>query len=691
MPTPACTPGQGWGYNEPCSSCNVVASSVRLLYWPVTVSDQDACGGGSTAPPIGPSTAVFEGVTVTSPTVYLSFDVLAAGTAHYGHLTACGATHTNVLLPVEPTAISSFRGQLAPFGDLERWDIYDDWVTTYPVNFADFNYRTLSNNMSYPLVPKDAYQGQNTCRSNNKVVGCSTINQDYIPMIAFQDMSYEFLKVDANWGNCSWDLLAVSDPPIPLTTAQALLPTPVSTAAEVTSTELSTSNPASPGTTASPDIGTKTSYAVSTDPTPTSTADSVASDPTGASQPESSSATDLAGVIASIVASQSSADSTSQSSEPGAPSTPTISSTASLEAASDPTASSSTSSSGRSDAGPGSNIGQTDPEAPSDQFSSTSTADDPESIHTGVAVVTNSASQQISIVPIVGSTGLFSVVGQDIPATTISAGGAAATAGDVEVSVPASGDGANVVARPTGDSQTWSTVAVFSSADSTPLVTHAVVTLPGLAEPVTASAVASGVFVIPMSGASEKVTFTANGEATAINGVAVSAGDSIIKVGSSTVSLSTAAIETGLVLTKSNFPGSASEITAIMVSTGVFVLLAAKGQSSTTISIGGTGVTVDNAVVSAVETGLVEIVGSTTKATLTADRTMLVPTSEATGLGGYIISGLGGGTDSQDSGTEGPSANSTSTGDLFDGAGARAESMASFSLAVAIVVALVLM
>lgn len=165
MTMPYCSEWQGFGtWSNPCSQCFVSASTVRLLYWPVTVANQNPCGNDSTISPTGPSTTIFEGSVVTSPYAYLSFDTLSAfGTGYV----PCGATHTNVLVPVKPDQISSFRGPAAWEGSNDP----NNHPPPYPFNYADLNYRTLNNSQSYPLVPKEAYEGQQQCYPGN----CSTI------------------------------------------------------------------------------------------------------------------------------------------------------------------------------------------------------------------------------------------------------------------------------------------------------------------------------------------------------------------------------------------------------------------------------------------------------------------------------------------------------------------------------------
>lgn len=66
-----------------CGDCTFVPTHVQLLYWPVTTTNGDLClGNGSTITQtptgIGPNTAVVNGTTLTSPTVNMAYDTLAA-------------------------------------------------------------------------------------------------------------------------------------------------------------------------------------------------------------------------------------------------------------------------------------------------------------------------------------------------------------------------------------------------------------------------------------------------------------------------------------------------------------------------------------------------------------------------------------------------------------------------------------
>lgn len=236
------------------------------------------------------------------------------------------------------------------------------------------------------------------------------------------------------------------------------------------------------------------------------------------------------------------------------------------------------------------------------------------------------------------------------PAITLSVGGSPANVGGVALSA---GSGGIVI----GGSTTVVPSAVGGGGGSgpAPLATEAIFTLTasadGVSQIVTASQISPGVFVIPASGSSPAVTLSVGGQASTVDGVVLSAGSNGIVVGgSTTIAPSTVALEEGAVLTLSGSDGPDTH-TAVEVRNGVFVIPNTTGGKDITLSVGGSAITIDGTVISAAETGLV--VGGKSTVPVNA---FAVPTSETTGLGGYIVSGLG--------------ASGTGT-QQFDGAGSR--------------------
>ena len=126
--------------------CAVDKATVQLLYWPVARQTSDLCNGNASlatmTPTISgkPNTAVYEGTTLTSPTVYIALD----GT---WRVTSSGSTideHSLLILPQKPTDVSSVCA------------ISGGGYNTYAVNYADFA----------GDVPASAYRCQPRCNTN---------------------------------------------------------------------------------------------------------------------------------------------------------------------------------------------------------------------------------------------------------------------------------------------------------------------------------------------------------------------------------------------------------------------------------------------------------------------------------------------------------------------------------------------
>ena len=103
-----------------CGSCTFEPSHVQLLYWPVTTTNGDLClrnGSTITQTPtgIGPNTAVVNGTTFTSPTVYMAYDTLAAK----NFCGKVGNIHTNGIIALNPTDVSSMPASGIPGGGLK--------------------------------------------------------------------------------------------------------------------------------------------------------------------------------------------------------------------------------------------------------------------------------------------------------------------------------------------------------------------------------------------------------------------------------------------------------------------------------------------------------------------------------------------------------------------------------------------
>ncbi|KAK3074132.1 hypothetical protein LTR53_003662 [Teratosphaeriaceae sp. CCFEE 6253] len=141
------------GATPTCSVCQIVAASARVMYWEVKTvpGSGDLCNRTAetvTARPTGPPRSVItNGITITSPTVGISFGGLS-------RMDGCGTTVANTIVLANPEEIATVRG-------------YHAFFSHWQFNFADLNYICASNASSnipmdarddcYQAVPADVY------------------------------------------------------------------------------------------------------------------------------------------------------------------------------------------------------------------------------------------------------------------------------------------------------------------------------------------------------------------------------------------------------------------------------------------------------------------------------------------------------------------------------------------------------
>ena len=143
------------------------ARYATLLYWPVQTVSGDFCAQNGTViaqptSPPEPNKAVVDGITMTSPTNYISFDnIYADRTSKVGfrqaHRQCGGPAKENVVLPITE---SFYSGNYA--GD-QSWSF----------NFADLN-----------TVPAEAYSRQSKCAYEpESCTGAIAVQAEYTPII----------------------------------------------------------------------------------------------------------------------------------------------------------------------------------------------------------------------------------------------------------------------------------------------------------------------------------------------------------------------------------------------------------------------------------------------------------------------------------------------------------------------------
>jgi hypothetical protein len=186
---PGCTVG--------CQSCQINGGTVKLLYWPPESSTwvnglYSAITGSSTEI----STLVTLGKTLTSPTVYVSFDSLYARDS----CSAFGKTYYNEIVAITNAAtLSSIFG----FSRENRLG------ATASFNFTD---------LYVTPVPEQIYQSQPRCAYSFYLLGggpqwngwvCPRL-YPYEPILAIPT---EVRTLDPDWINCIGSINGVYDPP----------------------------------------------------------------------------------------------------------------------------------------------------------------------------------------------------------------------------------------------------------------------------------------------------------------------------------------------------------------------------------------------------------------------------------------------------------------------------------------------
>lgn len=607
---PYCNQWAGWGrLQDVCDTCSVVANEVQLLYWPVEVKNQGVCSNntGTTitgTPSIAgqPNTVIWgNGTTLTSPSVYLSFkEVWAQGTSWYPNGNGqglCGSTARNVLVPVDPGAITSYGGAEGGLGgwvmtgtDGEMIEHPVSSVSTGPVNYAHMNYHTLNNSFSYPLVPVEAYQGMSECwiwttDTASFQKSCSTIYpHSYRPYIGLAGVQAALHKVDPHWGKCTFATLAFYDPPLAVSSQSELV--------APTTTPVSTNQP---GPTPEPAHS-------SSQPTKTQ------EDPQGTPAP--ANATPTVSNNSPIPQSDT---------EPAADqdSTKSVASGTPLE---------------------------TIPAVPLSSEPEDPKATPSKSADGSVAVITDSSGQSLTVSQLPKSTeqdlgtkedhetaegASFTVVGQD---TTISVGGGAATVSGVEISAASGG----IAARPArttelsnagsgntghvneGTSQTGSGEAGLVNTRPGPQNSAAVVAedahtsnvaSPYLGDSTPTSAPAepeSPDTSVVGSGAPDRSSRTADSGGSGSTSVDPTADGGKDDGGWSTVSLTPASpSQTATKAAIITLPKQSSPITADQVSSGVFVISNTGSSPPITLSVGGSATQVGDVTLSAGSSGVI--------------------------------------------------------------------------------------
>jgi len=197
---PGCTLG--------CGTCAITGNTVQLYYWPPTTATLFENGNGTVtarASALSPNnsvpiTAIVGGVTLTSPTIYISYDTIYASDSCSG----IGRTITNTVIPISSNDLSSLA-----YSAVGTWAVAPgEWgVEQMPwlyVNQA-FNLSDLiepiPNNVydKLPFCQRDL-RGWEMAGWNESSFICSYGKLPYAPLIA---MPTAVRNLDPAWGSCT--------------------------------------------------------------------------------------------------------------------------------------------------------------------------------------------------------------------------------------------------------------------------------------------------------------------------------------------------------------------------------------------------------------------------------------------------------------------------------------------------------
>ncbi|MCJ1431951.1 hypothetical protein MMC27_001307 [Xylographa pallens] len=204
-------------YSIPCTGCTLVAPNVKLFYFPVSTVTGNP---NLTITPTGTSvrTAVYDGNTFTSGSVYLKYDNVSA---ENGCFSMVGSFYPGAIVTLRSDEVSSMRNGGTYFGG------------SYSFNYADLNYP----------VPYSAWIAQFGCDDDGTPEDC-VLRTETGPYNPYISIPAEVQGLDPAWGTCTMDPRYGSwDPPYALMPAQAILTDPGHV---TTSTAIPANTPTSP-------------------------------------------------------------------------------------------------------------------------------------------------------------------------------------------------------------------------------------------------------------------------------------------------------------------------------------------------------------------------------------------------------------------------------------------------------------
>ncbi|KAI7229314.1 hypothetical protein KC330_g7503 [Hortaea werneckii] len=295
-PRPTCSPSSTTQciFSKDCSKCTISGGTVQLLYFPVsrtsaTASASSSVGGlegkaagqvgwNSTASatrnsrsvmtsaPSGPETAMYENITLTSPSVYISFHTAYANNECGSQV---GRKYPGAILPLNPDELSSVYGLYGTLYSTLSDPLFPVPVTSAYLKAASFNLADLN----WP-VPVSAYQNQPKFKLGGEIF--SVVFDDYRPVLAVPP---QIREMDPAWKTCELDWEGLYDPPKALQPARTMAGVTTPTGGEVEQTDppSPSSGPDAPASkTTGADVQTQTSALAFGNADPRSSGDSTA-------------------------------------------------------------------------------------------------------------------------------------------------------------------------------------------------------------------------------------------------------------------------------------------------------------------------------------------------------------------------------------------------------------------------------
>ncbi|KAK4896771.1 hypothetical protein LTR27_005365 [Elasticomyces elasticus] len=283
VPTPTCSPSywlSACSYSGQGDRCTITGGSVQLLFWPAkaTATANGTFANATASPTItGMVTATAHGITMTSPSVYISFETVYA-VNDLGE--TVGKPRTADIMEFNPEEISSVLGLARRSTTDQYGSAYWSYAGDSPFNYAD---------ITWP-VPATAYMQQPRCYQilddRSETSACKIILDDYNPVLVVPEA---VRGLDPAWASCALDWEGLYDPPSALQPASSAdgpsVPVPTVPSTTSTSDPKPTSEPAEPGSSTTIRGPSQTPGVSSITPVPTPVDPSTIDDPAPTSLP----------------------------------------------------------------------------------------------------------------------------------------------------------------------------------------------------------------------------------------------------------------------------------------------------------------------------------------------------------------------------------------------------------------------